>query len=120
MEKRRLHGGGECVSKNDQERSLGDGTQIPAAKSPSLHPKRQGFPFMVVLLAGPLLSCRRVVFSFRQASYTSLPSSKPSPTHLEEAIFVPGLLARNCYTSARGVQMERKTKQNKESSPLLW
>lgn len=107
--------------KNDQERNLGDDTQIPVAKSPPVRPKRQGFPSMIVLLADPLLSCRIVIFSLRQAPYTSLPSSKPSPTHLEEAIFVPGLLARNCYTSVCGVQMERKiqTKERIQSPALV-
>lgn len=102
------------------ERNLGDGTQILDAKSPLFHPKCRGFPFFISVLADPQLSCKIVVFSLRQASYTSLSSRQPSPTHLEEAIFVPNLLARNCYPLVYGMQMERKTKQNKASSLLPW
>lgn len=94
--------------KNDQEKNLRDNTQIPAAKSPSIHPKatRPSFNGCFTFRSSAVLQDSS--FSLRQASYTSLPSSKPSPTHLEEAIFVPGLLARNCNTSVCGVQMERK------------
>lgn len=103
----------------DQERNLRDDTQIQR-QNLLLHLKCWGFPFFTSILGDLQLSCMTVVFSLKQASYTSLSSRQPSPTQLEEAILVTNLIARNRSPLVCGVKMERKTKQSKASSLLPW
>lgn len=81
--------------------------------------KWQGLSFLSLSACDRLLLCR-IVSSSWQASYVSLPSRQPSPTHLDDTIFAASWLAGNSTASMSTAWMERKTTRTitKTSSPL--